>query len=123
MFAKLVVLVATFGGLVSAWTTVTASPPAPTVTSISQCNTGAASCCNTFGSASTLPGVSTALSLVQVVLDDPNINVGLACAALYVNIYCETCRVYLTTFPPLAMSVAVAPKPRFAALTMISAAS
>ncbi|GJJ14627.1 hypothetical protein Clacol_008893 [Clathrus columnatus] len=96
MFAKLVVLVATFGGLVSAWTTVTASPPAPTVTSISQCNTGAASCCNSFGSASTLPGVSTALSLVQVVLDDPNINVGLACAALNVGGSCTQAPVCCT---------------------------
>ncbi|GJJ14628.1 hypothetical protein Clacol_008894 [Clathrus columnatus] len=81
MFAKLVVLVATFGGLVSAWTTVTASPLLLLLPA--------------FLSA-TLARHPAATVLVQVVLDDPNINVGLACAALNVGGSCTQAPVCCT---------------------------
>ncbi|KIJ41342.1 hypothetical protein M422DRAFT_143871, partial [Sphaerobolus stellatus SS14] len=62
--------------------TVTATAPASTVTSISQCNTGDAQCCNTVGAANTLPGATVLLGLLGVVLSDVTAIVGLGCTPI-----------------------------------------
>ncbi|KAF8589514.1 hypothetical protein K439DRAFT_1383416 [Ramaria rubella] len=57
--------------------------PGPTVTSISQCNTGGgAQCCKSFGPAGTLQGASDALYLVGVILQDISLPVGLDCSPI-----------------------------------------
>ncbi|KAJ7704937.1 fungal hydrophobin-domain-containing protein [Mycena rosella] len=62
-------------------TTVTVTAPAPTITSISQCNTGDAQCCNTVVSASD-PQVGPILGLLGIVLSDSTISVGLDCTPI-----------------------------------------
>ncbi|KAF8531233.1 fungal hydrophobin-domain-containing protein [Gautieria morchelliformis] len=60
--------------------TVTATAPGPTVTTISQCNTGGAQCCNSVGAANSLPGVGAILGLLGIVIQDLSVVVGLGCA-------------------------------------------
>ncbi|KAF8523237.1 fungal hydrophobin-domain-containing protein [Gautieria morchelliformis] len=67
--------------------TVTATAPGPTVTTISQCNTGDAQCCNTVGAANSLPGLGLILGLLGIVIQDLSVVVGLGC----VNIVGNTC--------------------------------
>ncbi|KIJ40030.1 hypothetical protein M422DRAFT_257096 [Sphaerobolus stellatus SS14] len=64
--------------------TVTVTAPASTVTTISQCNTGSAQCCNTVGAADSLPLVGPILGLLGVVLDDLSVIVGLGCTPITV---------------------------------------
>jgi len=61
--------------------TVTVTAPAPTVTTISQCNTGDAQCCDTVESASS-SGVGVILGLLGIVLDSLDVLVGLGCTPL-----------------------------------------
>ncbi|KAK7023647.1 sc3 hydrophobin [Paramarasmius palmivorus] len=64
--------------------TVTVTPPATTVTQpASQCNTGPVQCCNDVKSASSSP-VSKLLGLLNVVLSDLNVSVGLTCSPISV---------------------------------------
>ncbi|KIJ28430.1 hypothetical protein M422DRAFT_92498, partial [Sphaerobolus stellatus SS14] len=50
----------------------------------SQCNTGDAQCCNTVGAANSIPGVSTLLGLLGIVLQDVSVIVGLGCTPITV---------------------------------------
>ncbi|ESK86853.1 hydrophobin [Moniliophthora roreri MCA 2997] len=62
--------------------TVTATAPACTVTQpASQCNTGPIQCCNSVESAKSDP-VTKLLGLLNVVLSDLNIQVGLTCSPI-----------------------------------------
>ncbi|KAF8510794.1 hypothetical protein JB92DRAFT_2938283 [Gautieria morchelliformis] len=65
--------------------TVTATAPGPTVTTISQCNTGGAKCCTSVGAANSLPGVGVILGLLGIVLQDASVVVGLGCVNLVGN--------------------------------------
>ncbi|KIJ29214.1 hypothetical protein M422DRAFT_235347 [Sphaerobolus stellatus SS14] len=56
---------------------------APSPQSVSQCNTGTASCCNTVQSASSNP-VSTLLGLLGIVVGDVTAMVGLGCTPITV---------------------------------------
>ncbi|KAF8510792.1 fungal hydrophobin-domain-containing protein [Gautieria morchelliformis] len=67
-------------------TTVTAKPPGPTVTTVSQCNTGGAQCCSTVGAANSLPGVAVILGLLGIVLQDASVVVGLSCVPIVGNV-------------------------------------
>ncbi|KIJ41356.1 hypothetical protein M422DRAFT_141541, partial [Sphaerobolus stellatus SS14] len=48
----------------------------------SQCNTGDAQCCNTVGAANSLPGAGVVLGLLDVVLQDLSVVVGLGCTPI-----------------------------------------
>ncbi|KIJ46686.1 hypothetical protein M422DRAFT_84046, partial [Sphaerobolus stellatus SS14] len=50
----------------------------------SQCNTGDAQCCNSVGAANSLPGASTILSLLGIVLQDVTADVALGCTPISV---------------------------------------
>ncbi|KAF8512475.1 fungal hydrophobin-domain-containing protein [Gautieria morchelliformis] len=63
-----------------------ATAAAPTTTT-SQCNTGAAQCCNSVGAANSLPGAAAIIGLLGIILQDPSVVVGLNC----VNIAGSTC--------------------------------
>ncbi|KAF8479839.1 hypothetical protein JB92DRAFT_2837769 [Gautieria morchelliformis] len=91
LFSKAAV-VSTFAILATAapnpWgtVTVTATAPGPTVTTISQCDTGEtlslpgdAQCCISVGSANSLPAVRPLLSLLGIVLLDDDLVVGINC--------------------------------------------
>ncbi|KAF8514609.1 hypothetical protein JB92DRAFT_3115514 [Gautieria morchelliformis] len=59
--------------------TVTATAPGPDVTTISQCDTGDAQCCDSVGPADSLPDVGTILGLLGIILEDLSVVVGLDC--------------------------------------------
>ncbi|KAF7359724.1 Hydrophobin [Mycena venus] len=75
--------IAAFLTAVGATTTVTATAPAPTITTISQCPTGDAQCCNTVESIQS-PGVTQLLGLLGIVVTDNTLLVGIACTPITV---------------------------------------
>ncbi|KAF8523241.1 hydrophobin [Gautieria morchelliformis] len=66
------------------WNTVTVTAPASAGTTISQCNTGSAQCCNTVGAANSLPGAAVLMGLLGIVLQDVSAVIGLGCTPISV---------------------------------------
>ncbi|KAJ3536093.1 hypothetical protein NM688_g6881 [Phlebia brevispora] len=62
-------------------TTITVTAPAPTVTTVSQCNTGSIQCCQQVESASSAAG-SLLLGLLGIVLTDLDVLLGLDCSPI-----------------------------------------
>ncbi|KIJ27926.1 hypothetical protein M422DRAFT_190367 [Sphaerobolus stellatus SS14] len=103
MFSKIAIL--SFVSIFAAATqTIPVTYPSPTPTTISQCDTsndhllfilnaiadcnlGEAYCCNSVGQANTLSGVSTVLTLLDIVLDPITAIVGLSCSPISVGIF------------------------------------
>ncbi|ESK86178.1 hydrophobin [Moniliophthora roreri MCA 2997] len=69
------------GGNPPATTTVTVTAPGPTVTAVSQCNTGDVQCCNTVETADG-PTAAGLLALLGVVVQDLNVLVGITCSPI-----------------------------------------
>ncbi|KIJ41343.1 hypothetical protein M422DRAFT_255535 [Sphaerobolus stellatus SS14] len=70
-------------------TTVTVTAPAATVTTIAQCNTGDAQCCNTVGATDSIPIVGSIFGLLDIVLDDLSVIVGLGCTPITILGLCQ----------------------------------
>ncbi|KIJ29994.1 hypothetical protein M422DRAFT_268560 [Sphaerobolus stellatus SS14] len=83
MFSKIAIL--SFVSVLAAATqTIPVTYPIPTPTTISQCNTGEANCCNSVGQANILPSVSAILALLGIDLDPITAIVGLGCTPITV---------------------------------------
>ncbi|GLB34293.1 hypothetical protein LshimejAT787_0111770 [Lyophyllum shimeji] len=76
MFSRLFVayscLSTAFTALAAAQTSTITAIAAPTATTISQCPTGDAQCCNTVSKASSSPGVGLLLDLLDIALSNPD---------------------------------------------------
>ncbi|KIJ27927.1 hypothetical protein M422DRAFT_784712 [Sphaerobolus stellatus SS14] len=84
MFSKIAIL--SFVSVLAAATeTIPVTYPTPTPTTISQCDTSEAYCCNSVGQANTLAGVSAILALLNIALDPVTAIVGVTCSPITVG--------------------------------------